>query len=406
LLVGAAGFRLRAMNPKPAQTLLWLQAASCGGCTMSALGAEPEGLAEALRRAGIELLWHPSLSEESGAQALEILEDCRDGRRRLDILCVEGAVLRGPSGSGRFQILSGTGQPMARWVEELAGQAGTVLAVGSCSAYGAMPSANPLVEAVGLQFTGDDKGGLLPESFRSKTGLPVINIAGCAPHPGWLLESLMALTQGLLQAGGLDSLGRPRFWANHLAHHGCARNEYYEFKASAAQHSQLGCLMENLGCKATQAPGDCNIRVWNGSSGGWTPGAALGAKLAAPDRDVIAVCGDGFYMFGTPAPALWAAKHHNAPFMVVVYQNRSYTTGTLAVDRKYPDSYAAKAGYPGGYFDPPIDFAKEAEAAGAYGENVRDPAEIGPALQRGLKQIRSGTPAVISVWLPRLGQKD
>ena len=143
-----------------------------------------------------------------------------------------------------------------------------------------------------------------------------------------------------------------------------------------------------------------------GSSGGWSPGAALGAKLAAPDRDVIAVCGDGFYMFSTPAPALWAGLHHKAPFMVVIYQNRSYTTGTLAVLGKYPDSYAAKANFPGGYFDPPIDFAKEAEAAGAYGENVRDPTEVGPALQRGLKEIRSGRPAVISVWLPRLAQKD
>ena len=143
-----------------------------------------------------------------------------------------------------------------------------------------------------------------------------------------------------------------------------------------------------------------------GSSGGWSPGAALGAKLAAPERDVISICGDGFYMFSTPAPALWAGLHHKAPFMVVIYQNRSYTTGTLAVTGKFPDSYAQKAGFPGGYFDPPIDFAKEAEAAGAYGENVRDPAEVAPALQRGLKEIRSGRPAVISVWLPRLGQKD
>jgi len=37
---------------------------------------------------------------------------------------------------------------------------------------------------------------------------------------------------------------------------------------------------------------------------------------------------------------------------------------------------------------------------------VRDPAEVGPAFKRGLQQIRSGKPAVIAVWLPRLGQKD
>jgi len=140
-----------------------------------------------------------------------------------------------------------------------------------------------------------------------------------------------------------------------------------------------------------------------GSSGGWAPGAAFGAKLAAPDKDIVAVTGDGFYMFGTPAPALWAAAQHGAPFMIVVYTNRSYTTGTLGVMRSFgPDNYASKYGYEGGYFDPPIDFAKEAEAAGAYGENVSDPAEVAGALQRGLEQVRSGKPAVISVWMKRL----
>jgi acetolactate synthase I/II/III large subunit len=143
-----------------------------------------------------------------------------------------------------------------------------------------------------------------------------------------------------------------------------------------------------------------------GSSGGWSPGAALGAKLAAPDRDVIAITGDGFYMYSTANAAIAAAVRHNAPFMAVIYQNRSYSTGTTGVTHMYPNSYAAKTGLEGGYFDPPVDFAKEDEAAGAYGENVRDPAQVGPALERGLKAIRSGTPAVISVWLPRILHDD
>ena len=74
--------------------------------------------------------------------------------------------------------------------------------------------------------------------------------------------------------------------------------------------------------------------------------------------------------------------------------------------RSYPDGHAAKAGYPGGYFEPPIDFAAEARAAGAYGENVTEPTEIGPALRRGMKSVIDGTSAVISVWLPRLLQAD
>jgi acetolactate synthase I/II/III large subunit len=143
-----------------------------------------------------------------------------------------------------------------------------------------------------------------------------------------------------------------------------------------------------------------------GSSGGWSPGAALGAKFAAPERDVVSITGDGFYMLAAANAALWSAAHYQAPFMSIIYQNRSYSTGVLRVENVFPGGYAAQGGYDGGYFDPPVDFAKEAEAAGAYGENVRDPAEIAPAIGRGLAHIRAGRPAVIAVWLPRLLQKD
>ena len=143
-----------------------------------------------------------------------------------------------------------------------------------------------------------------------------------------------------------------------------------------------------------------------GSGGGYAPGAALGAKLAAPERDVIALSGDGFYMYGSPTAALWSAARYDAPFLTVVFQNRSYTTATVAVAKTYPDGFAAKAGFEDGYLEPAMDFAKEAESAGAYGENVTDPAEIGAALRRGLAQTRSGKSAVIAVWLGRLLQKD
>jgi acetolactate synthase I/II/III large subunit len=139
-----------------------------------------------------------------------------------------------------------------------------------------------------------------------------------------------------------------------------------------------------------------------GSGGGWCAGAALGAKLARPDRDVVTVTGDGFYMYSVPNIAIAAAVRYKAPFMSIIYQNRSYSTGTKATASFYPDGYAVKGGLEAGYFDPPVDFAKEAEAAGAYGENVKDPGQVGPALKRGLEQIRKGKPAVISVWLPKL----
>jgi acetolactate synthase-1/2/3 large subunit len=140
-----------------------------------------------------------------------------------------------------------------------------------------------------------------------------------------------------------------------------------------------------------------------GSSGGWGAGAAFGAKLARPDSDVVLASGDGYLMFGEPLAALWSAAHYKAPFLTVIFLNRSYSTGTDGLKSTYPEGTAVETGnYEGGIFDPPPDFAKLAEAGNGYGETVREPAEVGPALRRGLEQVRKGSPAVIAVWLPTL----
>jgi len=106
------------------------------------------------------------------------------------------------------------------------------------------------------------------------------------------------------------------------------------------------------------------------------PGAALAASSQRPDRDVVAITAT-VSTCTLRASAMWAGAHYGAPFLTIVYQNRSYSTGTLRVKSTYPDSLPPKRATTG-YFDPPVDFAREAEAAGAYGENVRDPAKSGP----------------------------
>ena len=245
--------------------LLWLQSAGCGGCTMSLLCAENPIVCDLLDGAGIELLWHPTLSEATGAPVRALLEDIEAGRTALDILCIEGSILRGPGGTGRFQMLSGTGRSMLDWVQSLAPRARHVVAVGTCATYGGVTSAgeNP-ADAVGVQYDGAHPGGALAAGFTARGGLPVINVAGCPTHPDWVTETLLLLAAGALDAGGLDALARPRFYADHLVHHGCSKNEFYEYKASAVGLSDMGCLMEHLGCVGTQAVGDCNIRGWNG----------------------------------------------------------------------------------------------------------------------------------------------
>jgi Ni,Fe-hydrogenase I small subunit len=232
---------------------------------MSLLCAESPDLIAQLETAGIRLLWHPSLSEAGGAELITLLESILAGSTKLDILCLEGSVIQGPNGSGLFHRLGGSEFPMRDWIGKLAAIAMHVVAVGTCAAYGGITSAggNPS-EACGLQYDGDMCGGFLGAAFRSRSGLPVINIAGCPTHPNWVTETLMQLSLEGVSEQALDHLGRPRSYADHLVHHGCPRNEYYEYKASAEKPSDLGCLMEHLGCLGTQARADCNVRLWNG----------------------------------------------------------------------------------------------------------------------------------------------
>lgn len=248
--------------------LLWLQSGGCGGCTLSWLGYEQGPLFEVLAEEGIELAWHPSVSAAGLDAAVRLLEDCASGREEVGILCVEGAALRGPYvdgvGSGGFHRFGG-GEPMLDWILRIAVRARHVVAVGSCAAFGGVTAAgaNP-TDAAGLQHDGEIGGGVLGPHFRDAVGLPVINVTGCPPHPDWITETLVLLARSRLTADDLDEYGRPHFFADRLVHHGCPRNEYYEFKAGAQKPGDQGCLMENLGCKGTQAHADCNLRLWNG----------------------------------------------------------------------------------------------------------------------------------------------
>ncbi len=60
---------------------------------------------------------------------------------------------------------------------------------------------------------------------------------------------------------------------------------------------------------------------------GWAPGAALGAKLACPDSPVMAVVGDGAYMFSNPAAVHHASAMHELPVLFVVMNNDHVGSG-------------------------------------------------------------------------------
>jgi Ni,Fe-hydrogenase I small subunit len=246
-------------------SLLWVQALCCGGETVSFLNADQPDILTFLRSHGIQLLWHPSLSNASVRETREIFSRCADGSMPLDILAVEGAVTR----NGRLRPACAPGffaderKPLSEWIRELAGRARYTLGIGTCASYGgAVTCGRNAGQGMGLQFFRSEHGGLLGREYRSASGLPVVNVPGCPAHPDWMTGTFAALVEGRVGQDDLDAFNRPKVFYSKLAHHACPRNEYYEFKASALEYSQQGCLFENLGCKGTQCESDCNERLW------------------------------------------------------------------------------------------------------------------------------------------------
>lgn len=239
-------------------TLYWLQAGACGGDTWSLMSMESPDFIELTESLGIEVLWHPSLSTLSHAAHQALLDDLLSGRRPLDILCVEGAVIRGPGGTGMFDTFAG--RPKQDLLAGLARRARSVLAVGTCAAYGGI-GADGDVEATGLQFHKAERGGFLGASFRAGSGAPVLNLPGCPVHCDVITGALTALATGTPLE--VNEFGAPIEHYGLLVHQGCLRNEYHEYRVEETDFGDRGCLFFHLGCRGPLAFGPCNKSLWN-----------------------------------------------------------------------------------------------------------------------------------------------
>src|SRR6185369_16403546 len=125
------------------------------------------------------------------------------------------------------------------------------------------------------------------------------------------------------------------------------------------------------------------------SSLGWNGGAALAMKLAAPEKTVVCLTGDGSYMFSVPATVHWMARKYQTPFLTVVYNNRGWRAPKFSMLAVHPDGYAAKADDINVAFDPPPDYAGIAAAAGgAYARKVQKVEEVESAIAEGLRVVR------------------
>ena len=136
-----------------------------------------------------------------------------------------------------------------------------------------------------------------------------------------------------------------------------------------------------------------------GSPGlGWALGGAVGVRLASPGRRIVAVVGDGSFMFAVPTAALCLAAEAEAPILAVVLNNDGYRASRLPVFELFPDGVSASQGDAvGTRFQSPPDLAAVARACHAHGESVDDSAELVPVLRRALEALEAGRSAVVDV---------
>ena len=138
-----------------------------------------------------------------------------------------------------------------------------------------------------------------------------------------------------------------------------------------------------------------------GGSLGWAGGGAVGAKLAAPDRTVVCLVGDGSFLFGVPSSAQWVARRYGTPALTVIYNNRGWKAPKMSALAVHPRGAAAEADDFNVSFEPAADLpAIAAAAGGAFGANVTDPAELPGVLKQALAAVHDGRSAVVAAHLP------
>ncbi|RKY89514.1 iron hydrogenase [candidate division KSB1 bacterium] len=228
--------------------VLWIQGQSCAGCSISTINTVYPEIAEVLTET-ISLEFHPNIMASAGDLALKILTDAETNKKGKYVLVVEGSIPTKENG-----IYSTMGESNGKhitakeWVERLGANAQAVLSVGTCAAFGGIPSGTP------------NPTGAMPV-YKIIPKATVINIPGCPCHPDWVVGTIAHVL--LFGVPELDEEKRPKLFFGKLVHDQCERRGYFdEGKMAKDYGDDEGCLFE-LGCKGPISHCDVPIRSWN-----------------------------------------------------------------------------------------------------------------------------------------------
>jgi hydrogenase small subunit len=241
-------------------TVIWLHFQDCTGCTESMLRPTAPALDELLLDL-INLPYHETLSAAAGHQAEAARAAAMEEYAGEYILVVEGSIPTAEDGI----YCKIAGHTAIESLHEGAENAAAIVAIGSCAAWGGIPSSPP-----------NPTGATGVNGILQGEGPPVVNIPGCPPNPyNFLGTVLQFATLGTLPA--LDDQGRPRWAYGRTIHEHCPRRPHFDAGRFAEQfgdegHREGWCLYE-LGCKGPQTSANCSVQHFNEIPDAWPIGA-------------------------------------------------------------------------------------------------------------------------------------
>ena len=232
----------------PRLPVIWLHFQDCTGCTETLLRPSHPDLGDLILNV-ISLEYHETLMAGSGKQAEASLNEAVGRYRNKYICVVEGSI---PTrDSGVYMKLAG--RPAMEVLADVGAKAAAIVAIGSCAAWGGIPSADPApTGAVGV-------ADLLPDK-------PIVNLPGCPPNPYTLLGVVLQYADsGTLPE--LDEQKRPKFAYDRDIHEHCPRRPHFDAGRFVKQfgddgHREGWCLYE-MGCKGPDTHAGCSTRHFN-----------------------------------------------------------------------------------------------------------------------------------------------
>lgn len=134
-----------------------------------------------------------------------------------------------------------------------------------------------------------------------------------------------------------------------------------------------------------------------GAGLGASGGMALGAKLAAPERMMVQVVGDGSFYFNIPTSVYAASRQYKLPFLSIVLDNSGWGAVKEATLKVFPEGDAKDSSEYEAALCPDVEFGKVAEAFGIYAEKLSNPDLVTDALRRCVDVVRGGLTALLHV---------